>query len=113
MPVLGRDLLIQLLIPPLGLVARDNRDDLVVLSRPFVPGPERLAHDIELVADFLRGGKSGPSLAGASKRLNPDWIYAYMTNIKAFKPVRDMPDFASALNKKDLASVAAYVATFE
>jgi len=59
------------------------------------------------------GGKSGPSLAGAGKRLNPDWIYAYLANIKAFKPVRDMPDFASVLNKKDQASLAAYVATFE
>ena len=59
------------------------------------------------------GGKSGPSLAGASKRLNPDWIYAYLANIKAFKPVRDMPDFASVLNKKDQMSLAAYVATFE
>ncbi|MDD5383411.1 MAG: c-type cytochrome [Gallionella sp.] len=61
----------------------------------------------------VHGGKSGPSLVGASKRLNPDWVYAYLTNIKAFKPVRGMPDFASVLNKKDLASVAAYVAAFE
>jgi mono/diheme cytochrome c family protein len=59
------------------------------------------------------GGLSGPSLAGASKRLNPDWIYAYLANIKHFKPVRDMPDFASVLNPKDLESVAAFVATFE
>ena len=59
------------------------------------------------------GGKSGPSLVGASNRLNPDWIYAYLANIKVFKPVRAMPDFASALNPKHLESVAAYVATFE
>lgn len=59
------------------------------------------------------GGKSGPSLVGASKRLNPDWVYAYLANIKTFKPVCDMPDFAAALNKKDLMSLAAYVATFE
>ncbi len=61
----------------------------------------------------VRGGKSGPSLAGASKRLNPDWVYAYLANIKAFKPVRDMPDFASVLSTNDLESVAAYIATFE
>jgi len=59
------------------------------------------------------GGKSGPSLVGAGKRLNPDWVYAYLANIKVFKPVRGMPDFASALSKKDLGNVAAYVATFE
>ena len=59
------------------------------------------------------GGLSGPSLVGASKRLNPDWIYAYLANIKHFKPVRDMPDFSAVLNPKDLESLAAYVATFE
>ncbi len=61
----------------------------------------------------VHGGKSGPSLIGASKRLNPDWIYAYLANIKVFKPVRDMPDFSSVLNPKDLENVAAYVANFE
>jgi len=60
----------------------------------------------------LHGGKSGPSLIGAGKRLNPDWIYAYMANIKVFKPVRDMPDFSGVLNPKQLEDVAAYVATF-
>ncbi|WP_435627712.1 c-type cytochrome [Candidatus Ferrigenium straubiae] len=61
----------------------------------------------------MHGGKSGPSLAGASKRLNPDWVYAYLANIKAFKPVRDMPDFGSVLNKRDLESIASYVASLE
>jgi mono/diheme cytochrome c family protein len=59
------------------------------------------------------GGLSGPTLVGAAKRLNPDWTFAYLSNIKHFKPVRDMPDFASVLNQKDLESLAAYVATFE
>ncbi len=61
----------------------------------------------------LHGGKSGPSLVGASKRLNPDWIYAYLANIKVFKPVRDMPDFAGVLSPKEMENVAAYLATFE
>jgi len=60
----------------------------------------------------VHGGKSGPSLIGASQRLNPDWIYAYMANIKVFKPVRDMPDFSGALNQNELEEVAAYVAAF-
>lgn len=60
-----------------------------------------------------QGGQSGPSLAGASKRLNPDWILAYLANTKTFKPVRDMPDFGEVLNAKDLQDVAAYVASFE
>jgi len=61
----------------------------------------------------VHGGKSGPSLIGASMRLNPDWIYAYMANIKVFKPVRDMPDYSGVFNTKKLQDVAAYVATFE
>jgi len=60
----------------------------------------------------IHGGKSGPSLIGASKRLNPDWIFAYMANIKVFKPVRDMPDFSSALSPNELEEVAAFVAAF-
>lgn len=60
-----------------------------------------------------QGGLSGPSLVGSSKRLNPDWILAYLANTKYFKPVRDMPDFAGILNPKDMENVAAYVATFE
>ncbi|MDH4234630.1 MAG: c-type cytochrome [Gallionella sp.] len=61
----------------------------------------------------VHGGKSGPTLVGASKRLNPDWIYAYLANIKVFKPVRDMPDFGSVLNPKDVEEVAAYVSALE
>ncbi|MGC2164632.1 MAG: c-type cytochrome [Gallionella sp.] len=60
----------------------------------------------------VHGGKSGPSLIGAGMRLNRDWIYAYLANIKVFKPVRDMPDFSSALNEKEQQEVAAYVASF-
>jgi mono/diheme cytochrome c family protein len=60
----------------------------------------------------IHGGKSGPSLIGASQRLNRDWIYAYLANIKTFKPVRDMPDFSAALDDRDMQEVAAYVASF-
>jgi len=66
-----------------------------------------------LTGGEVHGGKSGPSLVGASKRLNPDWVYAYLANIKVFKPVRDMPDFASVLSPKEMENVAAYLATFE
>ena len=61
----------------------------------------------------MTGGLSGPSLVGAGKRLNPDWVYAYLADVKAFKPVRDMPDFSKALSPKDMEGLAAYVATFE
>ncbi len=60
-----------------------------------------------------KGGLSAPSLNGAGKRLNPDWIYAYLKNTKVFKPVRMMPIFDGILRDKDMKSVAAYVASFK
>jgi cytochrome c2 len=61
----------------------------------------------------ILGGLSGPSLVGAAQRLNPDWIYAYLTQPKVFKPVRMMPVFAGLLSPKDMEFVSAYVATFQ
>ncbi|MDQ6982869.1 MAG: c-type cytochrome [Mariprofundus sp.] len=61
----------------------------------------------------VSGGLSGPSLVGASKRLNPDWIYAYLSKTTTFKPYRDMPDFASYLSESKMKLLAAYVANFK
>jgi mono/diheme cytochrome c family protein len=61
----------------------------------------------------ISGGLSGPTLVGASTRLNPDWIYAYLANTKTFKPFRDMPDFAGPLSDSDMKKVSAYVANFK
>jgi len=61
----------------------------------------------------FKGGRSAPSLHGASKRLNPDWIYAYLKKTRIFKPVRMMPIFEGILRDKDMKSVAAYVASFK
>ncbi len=59
------------------------------------------------------GGVSGPSLIGAGSRLNPDWIYAYLTNPDLFKPFKAMPTFSGLLSEKDIKAVSAYVANFE
>lgn len=59
------------------------------------------------------GGRSGPSLVGAGKRLNPDWIYAYLKNPDVFKPVKAMPTFSGLLRDKDMKNVARFVATFK
>ncbi len=61
----------------------------------------------------FKGGSSGPSLRGAGKRLNPDWIYAYMTQPEVFKPVKMMPVFVGLLSERDLKNVSAYVASFK
>lgn len=59
------------------------------------------------------GGLTGPSLVGAGKRLQPDWIYAYMVNPKVFKPVKDMPVYEGILSDKELKDVSEYVASFK
>ncbi|MBF0368444.1 MAG: c-type cytochrome [Magnetococcales bacterium] len=61
----------------------------------------------------ISGGLSAPTLVGAKKRLNPDWIYAYMTQPKVFKPVKMMPVFTGILQDKDIKNVSAFVANFK
>lgn len=61
----------------------------------------------------VSGGLSGPSLVGASKRLNPDWIYAYLKNPSHFKPFKSMPTFAGILKDKDLKNVTKHVSKFK
>ncbi|MDH4227635.1 MAG: cytochrome c [Deltaproteobacteria bacterium] len=57
------------------------------------------------------GGLSGPSLVGASKRYNPDWVFEYLKNPKRFKSVMTMP--VSAGTDAEFKALAAYLATFE
>ncbi|MBI5885355.1 MAG: c-type cytochrome [Deltaproteobacteria bacterium] len=59
------------------------------------------------------GGLSGPSLVGASRRLNVDWVFAYLTNPQVFKPVKDMPNYVGIIDKKEMADLAAYVTGLE
>lgn len=59
------------------------------------------------------GGHSGPTLIGAGDRLNPDWILAYLLKPEIFKPVKMMPVFVGLLSEKDMAKVAAHVASFK
>ena len=61
----------------------------------------------------FKGGMSGPTLVGAGKRLNPDWIYAYLKNPKVFKPFKMMPVFAGIMKDRDMKKVAAHVASFK
>jgi len=58
------------------------------------------------------GGLTGPSLVEAGVRLNPDWVYAYLSAPKVFKPVKAMPTYEGIIPKDDMAAVAAYIATF-
>jgi len=57
------------------------------------------------------GGFTGPTFAGASERLNPDWVYAYLRDPKAFKPVKMMPVYSGILNEAELKALASYVSS--
>lgn len=59
------------------------------------------------------GGLSGPSLTDAGKRLNPDWILAFLKKPMTFKPIKDMPNFTGLLSDKDMLNVARFVANFK
>ena len=59
------------------------------------------------------GGLSGPSFVDAGKRLQGDWIYAYLKNPKSLIPVKRMPTYAGILNDADMKNVAQYVTTFK
>ena len=59
------------------------------------------------------GGKSGPSLEDAGRRLNPDWIYAYLTAPRYFKPTTAMPLYHKSLDSADMKVLSAYVASLK
>ncbi|MBI3353636.1 MAG: c-type cytochrome [Nitrospirae bacterium] len=61
----------------------------------------------------VSGGLSAPSLVDAGKRLQGDWIYAYLKNPKSLIPVKRMPTYAGILNDNDMKNVAQYVTTFK
>jgi|TARA_B100001964_G_scaffold236432_1_gene298140 mono/diheme cytochrome c family protein len=58
------------------------------------------------------GGLSGPSLVAAGARLNPDWIYAYLTNPKVFKPIGRMPGLKGVMRTRDIKEVSSYISSF-
>ncbi|MBI5587055.1 MAG: c-type cytochrome [Deltaproteobacteria bacterium] len=59
------------------------------------------------------GGLTGPTMIGIGDRLQPDWIYAYLTNPKVFKPVKDMPTYEGVLSESDLKILAEYVSSLK
>ena len=97
-------------VKPGIITANDNATGKTMFLKLL---PCSVCHQYTNRRGTVYGGLSGPSLANAVNRLNPDWIYAYMTNIKTFKPFRDMPDLARSMSDADARSLAAYVASFK
>lgn len=61
----------------------------------------------------VAGGLTGPTFIGASSRLNPDWVHAFLSNPKAFKPVKDMPVYAGIITEAEMKDLAAYVSSLD
>lgn len=59
------------------------------------------------------GGLTGPTFAGAGKRLNPDWIYAYLKTPAIFKRVKSMPVFAGIMSEREMREISEYIASME
>ncbi|MBI5969789.1 MAG: c-type cytochrome [Deltaproteobacteria bacterium] len=57
------------------------------------------------------GGLSGPSLVNAGARLRTDWIYAYLSNSRTFKPVNDMPEYSGIMTDAEMLEAASYIAS--
>lgn len=60
----------------------------------------------------VAGGLTGPSLVDAGKRLQGDWVYAYLKNPQALIPVKRMPTYAGVLTEGEIKSLSAYVSSF-
>jgi len=94
---------------PSGVAARVNPlGRIIFLKRQACYG----CHTV-LNRGNVAGGLSGPTLIGASARLNPDWVYAFLSNPKVFKPVKDMPDYVGILTDAELKALAAYVCALD
>ena len=92
-------------VKALGIQPADNpRGRVVFIKKQSCYG----CHEV-IVRGNAAGGLSGPSFAGAGKRLQTDWIYAYLSNPKAFKPVKDMPDYTGYIKDDEMKDLAAYV----
>lgn len=94
---------------PTGIRARVNpRGRVIFIKRQACYGCHTVLNRGKVV-----GGLSGPTFIGASQRLNPDWVYAFLSNPKVFKPVKDMPVYKGILSDADFKALAGYVCSFE
>ena len=68
-------------------------------------------HQAINLAHKPRGGLSGPSLVDAGNRLDPGWIYRWLTNPKAYKIKTRMPIFQ--MTKEDTIGLVKYIMTLK
>ncbi len=97
------------LVRPVGIMPGVNVRGRIVFIKKFACYGCHLVK----VRGTLAGGLSGPSFEGTRHRLNPDWIYAFLTNQRAFEPVGRMPVFSGLATDAQMRALAAYVAGLE
>jgi mono/diheme cytochrome c family protein len=61
----------------------------------------------------VTGGLSGPSLVNAGTRLNPDWIYAFLSSPRDLLARGSMPVYEGIIKDDDLKELTKYIATFK
>ncbi len=67
-------------------------------------------HTIKRGAKIV-GGLTGPTLTGTANRLNPQWVYSYLKNPRAFTPRSPMPNYSGLLSDVKLKALVGYVST--
>ena len=94
-----------------------------VTDAAITPGPDPLGRSVFITemacygchqvesGGRLVGGVTGPRLAGAGARLNPDWIYAFLRSPEVFKPVKSMPVYRGYMDDRRMKALAAYISS--
>lgn len=65
-------------------------------------------HELKTEAKTV-GGLTGPALIGASKRLQPDWIYSFLSSPRDFIKHPAMPIYSGIIDDSEMRTLAEYV----
>jgi cytochrome c2 len=101
-----------------GVVPPDRPPPMVMLQGRILFSREQqcfACHRLETRAGMEVGGVTGPSLEEAGARLNPDWVYAYLTDPRRYVPVPRMPVYFGTVyadyGEKEMVILARYLGT--
>jgi mono/diheme cytochrome c family protein len=85
-----------------GTVDRGKRYSTAVALRLFTKQYPCIGCHTVRSRDKVTGGVSGPSLAEAGERLNPDWVYARIENPQHWDPMTWMPKIELSHEKREM-----------
>lgn len=103
---------------PTGVVPRERPEPVGMLQGRILFSREQqcfACHRLETRAGVEAGGITGPSLEDAGRRLNPDWVYAYLVDPRRYVPVPRMPVYFGTVysdyGKAEMLTLARYLET--